>query len=269
VQREFPKGASELLAEESTRRTFLKVMGASLALAGAATIPGCRRPDHRILPYSKDAPEDIIPGQALYYATAMPLPGGGAQGLLVETHEGRPTKIEGNPLHPINQGRSNIFSQASILNLYDPDRVMLPVRRAGGQEYQPGWEAFVAWAQGREGFGRFDAVGGRGLAILVDKKTSPSRDALRDRILERWPEARWVAYEPVENAAALAGSRIAFGRPMRERLTLSKAKRILAIERDFVYDDPDALVNAREFAATRDPGAAGHSAMGRLYVAES
>jgi MoCo/4Fe-4S cofactor protein with predicted Tat translocation signal len=269
VEREFPKGASELLAEESTRRTFLKVMGASLALAGAATIPGCRRPDHRILPYSKEAPEDIIPGKALYYATAMPLPGGGAQGLLVETHEGRPTKIEGNPLHPINQGRSDIFSQASILQLYDPDRVMVPVRRAGGQEFQPGWEAFVAWAKGREGFGRFDAVRGRGLAIVVDKKTSPSRDALRDRILERWPEARWVAYEPVENAAAVEGSRLAFGRPMRERLTLSKAKRILSIERDFVYDDPDALVNAREFAATRDPGEAGHAAMGRLYVAES
>ncbi|MFG0286369.1 MAG: TAT-variant-translocated molybdopterin oxidoreductase [Phycisphaerales bacterium JB039] len=269
VEREFPSGASVLLDEQSTRRGFLKLMGASLALAGAATIPGCRRPDHRILPYSQTAPEDIIPGKPLYYATAMPLPGGGAEGLLVETHEGRPTKVEGNPLHPVSQGRTSVFAQASVLGLYDPDRIMVPVRRAGDAEYQPGWDAFVQWTQTNEGFGRFDSVRGRGLAIVVDKKSSPSRDALRDRIRQRWPEARWIAYEPIENVSAVEGSRIAFGQPMRERLTLSKAKRIVAIERDFTYDESDALVNAREFALTRDPGEPGHSAMGRLYVAES
>src|SRR5690606_38925231 len=115
----------------------------------------------------------------------------------------------------------------------------------GDQEYQPAWPAFVEWAKGREGFGRFDAVNGRGLAIMVPKKSSPARDALRDRILERWPEARWIAYEPVDEVAATEGARLAFGQPMRQRLTLSKAKRILSIERDFTYDDPDGLVNAR------------------------
>ena len=94
-------------ANFSTARAgnFLKIMGASLALAGAATIPGCRRPDHKILTYNKK-PEDVIPGKPLYYATAMPMPGGGAQGLLAETFEGRPTKLEGNPLHPYNRGKS-------------------------------------------------------------------------------------------------------------------------------------------------------------------
>ena len=115
VEREFPAGASELL--HTSRRSFMAVMGASLALAGLATVPGCRRPDHKILTYSREVPEEIIPGKPLYYATSMPLPGGGAEGLLVETHEGRPTKIEGNPLHPVNQGKSSAWAQAMILGL--------------------------------------------------------------------------------------------------------------------------------------------------------
>ena len=110
-----------------TRRTFLKLMGASVALAGAATIPGCRRPDHKIMAFSREVPEDMVPGKPVYYATSMPLPGGGADGLLIETHEGRPTKVEGNPNHPINRGKSSLWSQASILELYDPDRLRDPV----------------------------------------------------------------------------------------------------------------------------------------------
>lgn len=105
LEREFPTDASRLL--ESSRRTFLKVMGASVALAGAATLPGCRRPDHKIYAYSKNPAEDIVPGKALYFATSIPMPLGGAEGVLVETHEGRPTKIEGNPLHASNAGKSS------------------------------------------------------------------------------------------------------------------------------------------------------------------
>src|SRR5262249_14765553 len=119
LEREFPAGASEL-NEPATRRTFLKIMGASVALAGAATIPGCRRPDHKIMPYSARVREEIIPGKPLFYATSMPLPCGGAEGLLVETHEGRPTKVEGNPLHATNRGKSTVWSQASVLNMNDP-----------------------------------------------------------------------------------------------------------------------------------------------------
>ncbi|HYD01026.1 MAG TPA: TAT-variant-translocated molybdopterin oxidoreductase, partial [Phycisphaerales bacterium] len=138
LEREFQDGASELPA--ATRRGFLKLMGAGVALAGAAAMPGCRRPIHDILPYSAKVPEEIIPGKSLYYATTRPLPGGGAEGLLVETHEGRPTKIEGNPLHPVNQGKSSEHSQASILSLYDPDRLKEPEFRRDGSgrvEYVP------------------------------------------------------------------------------------------------------------------------------------
>ena len=111
LEREFPAHASEL--SDPSRRNFLKVMGASLALAGAATVPGCRRPDHKIVAYNRK-PEDVIHGKSLYYATAMALPGGGCEGLIVESHEGRPTKIEGNPLHPWNQGKSSIRALSLI-----------------------------------------------------------------------------------------------------------------------------------------------------------
>src|SRR5262249_45703970 len=153
LDREFPAGASELQQAEATdregkagdsRRDFLKLMGASIALAGAATIPGCRRPDHKIMPYSKSVPADVIPGQPLFYATSMPLPGGGAEGLLIETHEGRPTKVEGNPLHPVNQGKSSLWSQASVLGMYDPDRLKYPMYANPAQGRLPAtWDDFA------------------------------------------------------------------------------------------------------------------------------
>lgn len=306
LEREFPAGASELESAEAdgsstggeTRRTFLKLMAASVALAGAATMPGCRRPDHKILPYSAKVPEEVIPGKPLYYATAMPLPGGGAEGLLVETHEGRPTKIEGNPLHPISRGKSTVWSQASILSLYDPDRLKFPIYRksvspaqggaahgngghggahagahGGADERVATWDDFRDWA--KRHFGQFDKVRGKGLAFIVDKKTSPTRDAMRERLLTRFPEATFVAYEAIENTGHAEGTGIALGAPMRDLLTFSAngqlaAKVIVSLDRDFLDNnsEPATLVNNREFAAGRrvikakDP-------MNRLYVVES
>ncbi|MFI4881121.1 MAG: TAT-variant-translocated molybdopterin oxidoreductase, partial [Phycisphaerales bacterium JB064] len=270
--REFPARASELL--EGSRRDFLKVMGASLALAGAATIPGCRRPEHKIMPYSREVPEDQVPGRAKYYATAMPLPGGGAEGLLVETHTGRPTKIEGNPLHPINQGRSSVWSQAAALDLYDPYRLMQvtydnPARGA----LEATWDDFGVWAQSDDGFGKYDASGGRGLAFVAGKQTSPTRDAMRDAVMRRWPNARWLAYEPLENPNAVEASRLAFGQPMAEELRLENAKRMVFVERDPAYHDNDELRNARGLVAHRAPmrGKDDHGDpvdMSRLYVVE-
>ena len=270
--REFPSRASELL--EGSRRDFLKVMGASLALAGAATIPGCRRPEHTIMPYSREVPEDQVPGRAKYYATAMPLPGGGAEGLLVETHTGRPTKVEGNPLHPINQGRSTVWSQASVLDLYDPYRLMQvtydnPARGA----LEATWDDFGVWARGNDGFARYDANGGRGLAFVAGKQTSPSRDAMRDAVMRRWPNARWVAYEPLENPNAVEASRLAFGQPMAEELRLENAKRMVLVERDPAYGERDELRNARGLVSQRAPMKGtddqGHPVdMSRVYAVE-
>ncbi|MFN0132630.1 MAG: TAT-variant-translocated molybdopterin oxidoreductase [Phycisphaerales bacterium] len=271
LHREFPAGASEL-SEPATRRSFLKLMGASVALAGAATVPGCRRPDHKIMPYAARVPENTIPGKPLFFATSMPLPGGGAEGLLVETHEGRPTKVEGNPLHPMNQGKSSVWAQSSVLDMYDPDRLKFPIYRPkAGDERTASWEDFRPWAV--DHFAKFDATRGDGLAFIVEKKTSPTRDMLRERLRTRFPKAMWVPYSPASSDAAAAGSTIAFGAPMRELLTLTeagkvKAKVIVSLDRDFL-DAPEAgqLRNAREFAATRRVIATTDE-MSRLYVVE-
>jgi molybdopterin-containing oxidoreductase family iron-sulfur binding subunit len=271
VEREFPAGASELL--ESDRRGFMKLMGASLALAGAATIPGCRRPDHRIMPYSREAPEEVIPGKALYYATAMPRPGGGAEGLLVETHEGRPTKIEGNPLHPVNRGRSSAWAQASILSLYDPDRLKTPVYLNPSRgPLEATWDDFRKWAFEDGHLRKFDATGGAGLAVVIDKATSPSRDAAKAALLKKWPRAMWVVFDGAESPSRLEAGRAVFGRPVRELLSFDRARVVVSIERDFLNsssaEEPLGVRYARDFASGRDVRKAGDE-MNRLYVVES
>ncbi len=270
LEREFPAGVTDMLS--GTRRTFMKLMGASVALAGAATIPGCRRPDYKILAYSQKPPEDIIPGKPLFYATSMPLPGGGCEGLLVETHDGRPTKVEGNPLHPVNRGRSSVTAQASILSLYDPDRLKEPVYfnrkrdNGAGQHLPATWDDFVKW--GKDYFPKFNKTQGAGLAIIVDKKTSPTRDALHDQIVKKWPKATWIAYDSTENLGPAQGSKAAFGAPMHDAIDFSKAKAILSLDRDFVIHEPRALIHARDFASTRRVEELTDE-MSRLYVIES
>ena len=266
VEREFPAGASRLL--ESSRRDFVKLMGASLALAGAATVPGCRRPEQKILTYSRNVPEDIIPGKPLFYATTFPLPGGGAEGLVVETHEGRPTKVEGNPLHPVSQGKSGKYAQSSILGLYDPDRLKFPVYHHPSRgKLTATWDDFKLWAG--EHFEQFDATRGAGLAIIVDKKSSPTFEAMKSRVMARWPRAEWLAYSPADAQNAGEGSRIAFGSPMRDQLRLDKARVIVSVGRDFLGSgEADVLAHARQFAISRNVDSSADT-MSRLYVAEA
>lgn len=273
LHREFPAYASELL--DGSRRMFLKIMGAGLALAGAATVPGCRRPDHKIVPYNNQ-PEFVIAGKALYYATAMPLPGGGCEGLLAETYEGRPTKLEGNPLHPENLGKSSTSAQAQILDLYDPDRdaaVISAMAKERGEAFDvKPWGEFESFA--RSHFAGFDSTGGAGLAFLVEKATSPSRDALRDKIGKKWPKAKWLPYEAVDNEGELAGMRIAFGAAMKPVHDLSQAKVIVSFDRDFACGEGATLGESRGFAAGRyKDGPDGHqasgSSMSRVYTFES
>jgi len=264
LEREFPGGASRLL--DSSRRTFMKLMGASLALAGAATLPGCRRPDHKIMSYSRDVPEEIIPGKSLFFATSLHLPGGSVEGVLVETHEGRPVKIEGNPLHATNNGKSSHWAQASILGLYDPDRLKDPIFASEGPATPRSWDDVKAWS--KRHFAKFAANQGEGLAFIVDKKRSPSRDAARGMIFGRYPNASWVAYDPIQNDAAIEATIASFGKAMREVLHLENADVIVAFDRDFIGDDPDRVRNQRGFAAKRrvlDTT----SGMSRLYAVES
>jgi molybdopterin-containing oxidoreductase family iron-sulfur binding subunit len=276
LEKEFPHGALELqrAVEQGgeNRRDFLKIMGGSLALAGIAAIPGCRQPDHKILPYAREVPEDIVIGKPLFYATSMARPDGGAEGLLVETHEGRPTKIEGNPLHPTNNGKASMWALASIMSLYDPDRLKFPIYKnpVKGQ-LEATWDDFRAWAATH-----FAGAGsGEGLAFVVGKASSPSLEAAKATVLKKFPKAVWSWYAPTEQYAAVKGAEIAFGKPMRETLKLDKStvNVIVSLDRDFLYHESEELVNARGFASTRGVWKAGKGAdaekMSRLYAVES
>ncbi len=256
LQREFPEGASEL-SDAMSRRQFLTLMGASMALAG---LMGCRRPVEKIVPYVK-APENVIPGVPKYYATTMPL-GLNATGLLVESHEGRPTKIEGNEKHPASLGAAGVFQQASILNLYDPDRSKFVLRQGA----QAQWADFVAYWQ--EQFNQFSQNRGEGLVVLSEAFSSPTLARLRTEFLRRFPRARWVAYEPVSDENIIEGVRVATGRAQLPVYRLDQAEVILSLDSDFLTMEGDSLVNARGFADGRRVQDVNDS-MNRLYVVES
>ena len=265
VEREFPSGASML--GEATRRNFVKIMGAGFAIAGAATIPGCRRPDRKILPYSKNVPEDIIPGKALYYTTSLPLPGGGAEGLLIESHTGRPTKVEGNPLHPNNQGKTSAFAQASVLGLYDPDRLKFPVYNNPTRgKLDATWDDFALWQQTH--FAQFDANKGEGLAFIVEKNSSPTQLRMISAVKARWSKAIFVMWNPAESRGAIDGSTIAFGAPHFVSYDFTGAQRVVSISSDFMNEGPEALKNTRTFTSTRKVLKGGES-MSRLYAIEA
>ena len=264
VSREFPARASELL--DTSRRDFVKLMGAGLALAGAATIPGCRRPAHTIMPYSREVPEEVIPGRPLFYATSMGLPGGGAEGLLVETHEGRPTKVEGNPLHPNNRGRCSAAALASVLAIYDPDRPMHPVYANPARGPLPAtWDDFKVWA--RRHFVQHDADGGAGLAFLVEARSTPAWDAARARVLAKWPQAQWVSYDSAGSDAPGEGSRAAFGATYREVFDFSNVGVVVSFDRAFTSGEAGAIANARGIGAGRRVMHAGDP-LSRIYCFE-
>jgi len=274
VNREFPAGASELAFGEEggqtdgTRRGFLKLMGASLALAGAATIPGCRRPDHKIVPYT-DEPEFVIPGKPLYFATSIPLAGGGAEGLLIETHQGRPTKVEGNPLHPVNRGKSSVWSQASILETYDPDRLKFPrYNNPARGRLDATRDDFVHWWNSEQAEAHA-ADGGATLAVICDKKTSPTLESMSDGFLSKFPNATWVWWDAADSRrSSIDGTEIAFGSPKRVLHDFTGARRVLSLDADFMDDGPNCIPEARAFGSTRRVEKPGDE-MSRLYVCEA
>ncbi|WP_420456484.1 4Fe-4S dicluster domain-containing protein [Rubrivirga sp.] len=253
--REFLDPVTEADAGTS-RRSFLKVMGASAALAG---MTGCRRPVETILPYARK-PEDVIPGVPSYYATAMPL-GGVGHALLVQSHEGRPTKAEGNPEHPISGGSTDIFAQASVLQLYDPDRSRHVWTRGEAAPARADWGSFVAEAA------RLRLQGGA-IAVLAEPSASPTADALRDRFLAATPGARWITLGPHLDDAQALGTQSALGQPARPLYRFQDADIIVSFDADFIgADDPNTVWNNRQYAASRRVDERG--SMSRLYVVES
>src|ERR687892_588873 len=255
LEREFPEGASEL-PEGVTRREMMMLLGASLSLAGLA---GCRRPVEEIVPYVT-APEEIVPGVPRYYATTMPFRRS-AYGLIVESHEGRPTKIEGNPSHPSTLGASSSRVQASVLGLYDPDRSKSVTLKGERKS----WKDFAtAWAQLSQAH---DADGGAGLAILSESYSSPTLARLASELRARYPKLQWATYDAVSDENRLAGLRQATGRDVDLMLRFDRASVILCLDADPLLTDPEMIRHARGFADGRRAGASG-GAMNRLYAVE-
>ena len=255
VEREFPEGASELPAG-ITRREMVTLLGASLSLAG---LTGCRRPVEEIVPYVT-APEEIVPGIPRYYATTMPF-GRSAYGLIVESHEGRPTKIEGNPSHPSTVGASSSRVQASVLGLYDPDRSQSITLKGERKS----WNDFVtAWGPLSKAHA---ADGGAGLAVLSESFSSPTLARLASELRARYPKLQWATYDAVSDENRLAGLRSATGRDLDLMLRFDRASVILCLDADPLLTDPEMIRHARGFAAGRQAGASG-GAMNRLYAVE-
>jgi molybdopterin-containing oxidoreductase family iron-sulfur binding subunit len=245
LEREFPEGASEL-PDGITRRDMMMLLGASLSLAGLA---GCRRPVEEIVPFVT-APEEILPGIPRYYATTMPFRRS-AYGLIVESHEGRPTKIEGNPSHPSTLGASSSIVQASVLGLYDPDRSQSITQQGTAKS----WGDFVtAWGRLSEAHA---SDGGAGLAILSESFCSPTLARLASELRSRYPRLQWATYDAVSDESRLAGLRAATGRDLDLMLRLDRAAVILALDADPLLTDPEMFRHARGFAAGRAAGASG------------
>jgi len=259
LHNEFPSllPTIEQVADPVARRTFLKLMGASLALAGVSACT--RQPAEKIVPYVRQ-PEELIPGRPLFYATAMTL-GGAATGLLVESHEGRPTKVEGNPLHPGSLGATDVFAQAAILALYDPDRAQT-LTDVG--EIRP-WSAFLGAMTAALNAQR--PLKGAGIRILTESVCSPTlASQLRD-LLTRFPDARWHQWDPASRENARAGSKRAFGEYVDATYRFDQADVILSLDADFLGCGPGSLRYARDFSARRRPEDADR--MNRLYALES
>jgi MoCo/4Fe-4S cofactor protein with predicted Tat translocation signal len=256
-ENEFPHGASDPDAKLD-RRELLKVMAASAAFAG---LSGCTKlPTQKIVPYVRQ-PEQIIPGKALFYATAVTL-GGIATGILVESNMARPTKVEGNPDHPASLGASDAFAQASILGLYDPDRSQAEIYdgRIGS------WAAFqdyLSTALGTEKGG-----GGTGLRLLTSTITSPSLAEQIRNFLKGYPSAKWIQYESVTRDNVREGAKLAFGEYVNTVYRLDRADIVVALDSDFLVSGPGSVRYARDFARKRRVTGV-DSKMNRLYSVES
>ncbi len=257
LYREFPQQASEL-PEGVDRRRFLQLAAASLALGGLTACT--RQPFEKIVPYI-DQPENLIPGKPLYFASSMTRDGF-ARPVLVESHMGRPTKIEGNPSHPASRGAADLFSQASILDLYDPERSQV-VSNLGRIRT---WQAFAD--ETRNTLRALEALGGARIRVLTHTVTSPSLGHAIDQVLTQHPKARWHQYTPVSRDNQRRGLRDLFGQFVTPRYRLENADVVVALDADFLTAGPDSIANARDFADRRrvhdEP-----TEMSRLYCIES
>jgi molybdopterin-containing oxidoreductase family iron-sulfur binding subunit len=252
LEREFPQGAAEMQGGEVSRRNFLKLMGASTALAGLG-LAACRRPEMHLVPFTKGV-EWSIPGKALFFATARPTRRG-YQPLVATTHDGRPTKIEGNPLHAVPKGTTDLFAQSSILDLYDPDRSK-KITNAGKVVDEAAFEKALDEILK-------DAKDGAELAFLLEDDNSPTRERLRGLIEKKYPKATWAVYEPLGAEPA----DVAYGKGVEVLPQFENADVILSLDCDFLGAEAE-VGTTRAFSARRKVTGP-DSKMNRLYVVEN
>jgi MoCo/4Fe-4S cofactor protein with predicted Tat translocation signal len=258
LAREFPEGASTL--DGVDRRHFFKIMAASFALGGAGLASGCRRPEEKILAYGRSV-EGVIPGLPLYFATAMPVRKA-AIPLLAETHAGRPTKLEGNPTYTPYGGATTLIAQAALLDLYDPDRAMAHTIKGATANLVSVHDLLAGISK------TYAAKAGAGLAFLAEESSSPTRAALVAKLRAKFPRALWAEYEPITEEPPLSAARAVFGADVKPLYRFDRARRILALDADFLRGDAHSLAYARDFAKGRRHLKAGDE-INRLYAVES
>ena len=259
LEREFPAGAAQLEGDDWSRRGFLKLMGASMALAGFG-LNSCRRPEAHLVPFTKSV-EWTIPGKFLYYATAMPRRTG-AIPLIATTVDGRPIKLEGNPLHPVSGGATDTFAQASVLDLYDPARSKRFVER-GNPSDLASFRAYIDKL-----CSQVAVKSGDGLAFLVEETHSPTRERLRAELEKIFPKMRWCVYEPLLSDAENYATQVGFGANTRLVPHFERADVVLALDSDFLDCGQGDLASVRAFSSRRRVSAA-KDTMNRLYVVEN
>jgi MoCo/4Fe-4S cofactor protein with predicted Tat translocation signal len=254
LNEEFPR---ESAAYENSvdRRDFLKLLGASLALAGLTSCVRPVKPGEKIVPYVK-APEEMVPGRPLFFASAI-TQGGYAMGVIAESHQGRPTRVEGNPDHPASLGAMDATTAASVLGLYDPDRSQAIVAKDNSSV------DFAAFATALQG-----AASSSGFAILTETVTSPTLARQLAQVFEAYPDTRWYQYDQLHNDNALEGARLAFGESVTTRYDFSAADVIVSLGADFLGEGPARIRYTKDFSRKRKVLSA-ENTMSRLYVMES
>jgi molybdopterin-containing oxidoreductase family iron-sulfur binding subunit len=257
LDREFPNGL-EPTDTSVTRRRFLQIMAASAAMAG---LTGCRWPEETIVPFAR-RPEGFTPGVARHFATAFEQ-GGIGQAMLATSYDGRPIKVDGNPDHPWSLGAASPQMQASVLDLWNVDRSRAVVRQGQNQAVTATWDDVADFVA--KHFDQLASVRGRGLAILAEAGSSPSRARLRADLQRRFPELRWYQHEPVDDRERLRGAERAFGRPLRDVPHLEHARVVADFDCDLLHRHPASLRNARMFSRGRHPE---RGTMSRIYVFE-
>ena len=258
LEREFPAGAAEMEMDGVSRRNFLRLMGASMALAGIG-LSGCRRPDMHIEPYTKSV-EWLIPGKAVLYTTSMPGPLGGLP-LIATTYEGRPTKLEGNPLVPSSNGGTDLFAQAVVLDLYDPDRArtfLFNGKETTSQEF----DKYLGNVRKELETGK-----GEGIGVLLDEQFSPTRDRMLRSLQEQFPLIKFYSYEPLSFEERGLAINSLFGPDVAVKPAFANADIIVSLDCDFLGSE-QTLQDVREFSRRRRvQGSA--DGMNRLYAVEN